>query len=148
MEIFFTMLLISLSVGICIMLFLIFLLGNMPIHLIMYIVGYLALLTFLVRLDDFLIVVRVLVECLELEKAETKYYIVKASDIKLSPWLLSGKYGYKWVFYEYEGKSRRRIIWANVMVRSKDYRLLLLVPENKQKNIYAFPLVNFLDVLN
>lgn len=72
MEIFFTMLLISLSVGICIMLFLIFLLGNMPIDLIMYIVGYLTLLTFLVRLDDFLIVVRVLVEYLELEKAETK----------------------------------------------------------------------------
>ncbi len=148
MEIFFTMLLISLSVGISIMLLLVFLLGVMPTDLNIFIVGYWTLFTFLVRLDDFLIVVRVLVECLELEKAETKYYIVKASDIKLSPWLLSGKYGHKWVFYEYEGKSRRRIIWANVMVRSKDHRLLLLVPENKHQKIYAFPLVNFVDVMN
>lgn len=57
-------------------------------------------------------------------------------------------FNHKLVVYEYEGKSRKRFLWANVMVRSKDYRLLLLVPEKKQKNIYAFPLVNFVDVLN
>lgn len=81
---------------------------------------------------------------------EIKYYITSARQLQSTPWPLhlgSRMFNLKMVFYEYGGKSRVRMIWANVMARSKDYRLLLLVPENKRKNIYAFPLINFVDVM-
>ncbi|MDE6530614.1 MAG: hypothetical protein K2K96_07550 [Lachnospiraceae bacterium] len=145
MEIFFIILLISLSGGIFIM-FVLGFLADIGLSGGVFAGELVAIVIFLGRLDDILIVVCVLVECLKLEKSETRYYIVKASDIKPSPWLLSKSY--KTVVYEYEGKSRIRIIWADVMIRRKDHRLLLLVPENKHKNIYAFPLVNFVDVMN
>lgn len=150
MKKFFTILLISSIFGIIIML-VISLSRDVNTHAKMTAFGYFAFLMFLFQLDDFLIAVCMLVECLALKKAETKYYIVKASQIKPSPWPLhlgSRMFNHKLVVYEYEGKSRTRFLWANVMVRSKDYRLLLLVPENKHKNIYAFPLVNFVDVMN
>lgn len=105
---------------------------------------------FLFQLDDFLIAVCILAECLTLKKAEIKYYIANARQLKPTPWPLHlGRrmFNLKMVVYEYKGKSRTRIIWANVMARNKDYRLLLLVPENKRKNIYAFPLINFVDVM-
>lgn len=149
MKKFFTILLISSIFGIIIML-VIGLSDDVNTDAKITAFGYFAFLMFLFQLDDFLIAVCMLVECLALKK-QTKYYIVKASQIKPSPWPLhlgSRMFNHKLVVYEYEGKSRKRFLWANVMVRSKDYRLLLLVPENKQKNIYAFPLVNFLDVMN
>lgn len=92
-----------------------------------------------------------LVECLALKKPEIKYCIVRASQIKLSPSPLqlgSRRFNHKIVVYEYEGKRRTAFTWANVMVRSKDYRLLLLMPEKKRQNVYAFPMVNFTDVIN
>lgn len=81
-----------------------------------------------------------------------KYHIANATKIKPSPWPLNlgnRLLNHKKIAYEYEGKKRTRIIWANVMVRSKDCRLLLLapMPENKHRNIYAFPLVDFVDVI-
>lgn len=146
----FAILIISLVFGTFVMLVLSFS-GDANMHTKMMAFGIFALMMFLFQLDDFLIAVCTLVECLALKKLEIKYYIAKASKIKPSPWPLHlGRrmLNHKKVVYEYGGKSRARILWANVMVRSKDYRLLLLVPENKHKSIYAFPLVNFLDVMN
>ncbi len=125
-------------------------LGDSDTNTIMMAFGMFTLLMFLFQLDDFLIAICTLVECLALKKAETKYYIAKASQINPSPWLFhlgSRLLNHKKAVYEYEGKRRTRMLWGNVMVKSKDFRLLLLVPENKHKNIYAFPLVNFLDVV-
>ncbi len=150
MKKFFTILLISFIFGVLIML-VISLSGDVNTHAKMTAFGYFTFLMFLFQLDGFLIAVCMLFECLTLNKAEIKYYIVNASKIKPSPWPLhlgSRMFHQKLVVYEYEGKSRARFLWANVMVRSKDYRLLLLVPENKHKNIYAFPLVDFVDVMN
>ncbi|MCM1494548.1 MAG: hypothetical protein NC089_01955 [Bacteroides sp.] len=113
--------------------------------------GIFALLMLLFQLDDFSIAACMLVECLILKKPEVKYDIVNASQIKPSPWPLhlgSRLLNRKMAVYEYEGKSRTSMLWANVMVRSKDFRLLLLVVEKKHKSIYAFPLVNFIDVMN
>lgn len=146
---FFAILVISFFLGFFVMLVLSFF-GNSDTYTKIMAFGMFALLMFLFQIDDFLIAICMLVECLALKKVETKYYIVKASQIKPSPWPLhlgSRLLNHKKVVYEYEGKSRTRILWANVMVASKDFRLLLLVPENKHKNIYAFPLVNFLDVM-
>ena len=150
MKKFFAILVITLIFGISIML-VIGLSDDVNTQAKMTAFGYFAFLMFLFQLDDFLIAICVLVECLALKKAKTEYYIVKASQIKPSPWPLhlgSRMFNQKLVVYEYEGKSRTRFLWANVMVRSKDYRLLLLVPDNKHKNIYAFPLVNFVDIMN
>lgn len=66
-----------------------------------------ALMMFLFQIDDFLIAICRLIECRELKKAETKYDIVKASQIKPSPWpfhLGSRMLNHKRAFYEYEGK--------------------------------------------
>lgn len=146
----FAILIISLVFGSFVMLVLSFS-GDANMHTKMTVLGIFAFMMFLFQLDDFLIAVCMLVECLALKKLEIKYYIAKAGKIKPSPWPLHlGRrmLNHKKVVYEYEGKSRTRILWADVMVSSKDFRLLLLVPENKHQNIYAFPLVNFVDVMS
>lgn len=112
--------------------------------------GFFALMMFIFQIDDFLIAICMSVECSELKKAEIKYDIVKSDQIKPSPWpfhLGSRMLNHKKVVYEYEGKRRTRMLWANVMIKSKDYRLLLLAPEHKPNHIYAFPFVNFKDVV-
>lgn len=143
-------LIISVIFGFVVMLILRFI-SDIDMSANMMVFGMFALMMFLFQIDDFLIAICRLVECRELKKAETKYDIVKASQIKPSPWpfhLGSRMLNHKRAFYEYEGKRRTRLLWANVMVKSKDYRLLLLVPGNKQKHIYAFPFVNFMDVVS
>lgn len=79
----FTILLISSIFGIIIML-VIGLSDDVNTDAKMTAFGYFAFLMFLFQLDDFLIAVCMLVECLALKK-QTKYYIVKASQIKPSP---------------------------------------------------------------
>lgn len=71
MEIFFTMLLISLSSGIFIM-FVLGFLADIGLSGGVFAGELVAIVIFLGRLDDILIVVCVLVECLKLEKSETK----------------------------------------------------------------------------
>ncbi|MCM1288716.1 MAG: hypothetical protein NC240_10435 [Clostridium sp.] len=146
----FAILIISLIFGIFVMLVLSFS-GDADTRTKMMALGIFAFMMFLFQLDDFLIAVCMLVECLTLKKSEITYHIVKATQISPSPWPLHlGRrlLNHKKAVYEYEGKKRSRILWANVMVNSKDFRLLLLVPENKHKNLYAFPLVNFTDIIN
>lgn len=147
---FFIILLISFGFGIAVML-IIGLTDGMDTDAKMTAFGYFAFLMFLFQLDDFLVAVCMLVECLALKKPEIKYCIVQASQIKASPWPLhlgSRMFNQKVVVYEYEGKRKTAFTWANVMVRSKDYRLLLLMPEKKRQDIYGFPMVNFTDVIN
>lgn len=113
--------------------------------------GIFAFLMFLFQLDDFLVAVCMLVRCAALKKPEIKYYVAQANQIKPSPWPLhlgSRMFNRKIVVYEYEGKRRTEFTWANAMVKGKDYRLLLLVPEKKRQNFYAFPMVNFTDIIN
>lgn len=119
-------------------------------HAKMMAFGYFTLVMLLFQIDDFLIAICRLAECRELKKAEIKYDIVKASQIKPSPWPfhLGSRMLNQRAVYEYEGNRRTRLLWANVMVKSKDYRLLLCMPDNKQKHIYAFPFVNFMDVVS
>lgn len=147
---FFAILLISLFLGIFVVLVMSFS-DDVNTSAKMTAFGIFAFIMFLLQLDDFLIAVCTLVECSALKKPEIKYYIAQASQIKPSLWPLHlGRrmFNHKRAVYEYEGKKRTRILWANVMVHSKDFRLLLLVPENKPQSIYAFPLVNFVDVMS
>lgn len=146
----FIILLISLIVGISVMLVM-SLSDDIDTHAKLTGFGIFAFLMFLFQLDDFLVAVCMLVRCAALKKPEVKYCIAQASQIKSSPWPLhlgSRMFNRKIVVYEYEGKRRTEFTWANAMVKIKDYRLLLLVPEQKRQNIYAFPLVNFTDIIN
>lgn len=142
-------LLLALSVGACVFLIMTFF-GDADIHAKLMSLGIFTLLMLIFMIDDFLIAVCLLFECATLKKTDLKYHIANAAKIKPSPWPLhpgSRLLNHKKIEYDFEGKKRTRIIWANVMIRSKDYRLLLLVPENKRRNIYAFPLVDFVDVI-
>lgn len=146
---FLKVLLLALSVGLCVFLIMTFF-GDADTSAKLMALRIFTLLILIFMIDDFLIAVCLLAECVTLKKSDVKYHIANATKIKPSPWPLNlgnGPLNHKKIVYEYEGKKRTRIIWANVMVRSKDYRLLLLVPENKHRNIYAFPLVDFVDVI-
>lgn len=145
----FKVLLLSLSVGVCVFLIMT-LFGDADIHAKLMSLGIFTLLMLIFMIDDFLIAVCLLFECATLKKSDLNYHIANATKIKPSPWPLhpgSRLLNHKKIEYDFEEKKRTRIIWANVMVRSKDYRLLLLVPENKHRIIYAFPLVDFVDVI-
>ena len=143
-------LVLSLSVGLCVMLIM-SIFGDADMYAKLMSLGIFTLLILVLQIDDFLIAICRVVECRELKKAEIKCDIVKAGQIKHSPWpfhLGSRILNHKRADYEYEGERRTRLLWANVMVKSKDYRLLLLVSVNKPKHIYAFPFVNFTDVVS
>ena len=83
------------------------------------------------------------------DKFAVEYSVVTASKLGPSPWpfhLGRRMLNHKKAIYEYKGKKQSRLLWADIMVKMKDFRLLVLVPKNKPKHIYAFALVNFLDV--
>ncbi len=141
---------ISVITGLAVMLILWFT-SDLDIRANIMAFGWFATVMFLFQIDDFLIAICRLAECRELKRTKIKYDIVKASQTKPSPWpfhLGSRMLNHKRAVYEYEGKRRTRLLWANVMVKSKDLRLLLLVPDNKQTHIYAFPFVNFKDIVS
>lgn len=79
----FAILAISLSFGIFVMI-IINLEGKVDTHAKVTALGYFTFLMLLFQLDDFLIAVCMLVECLAIKKAEIKYQIVTASQIKPS----------------------------------------------------------------
>lgn len=147
----FAILAISFAFGLVVLLILTFTSDDMDMRAYMTFFGGFSFFMFLLHIDDFLIAICMLVECGELKKAEIEYSIVKASEIKPSPWpfhLGSRLLNHKKAVYEYKGKRRSRLLWAHVMVRSRDFRLLVLVPKNRPKHIYAFPFVNFVDVVS
>lgn len=140
----------SFIIGIVVMI-LLCVLGDADMRTLLITFEAMALLMLLLQLDDFLIAVCMLLECGMLKGTSVKYDIVKADKIGPSIWpfhLGSRMLNHKQAVYEYEGKKRTRQLWADTMVRNKDNRLFLLIPEKKPKRMYAFPFVEFLDIIN
>lgn len=139
----------SFAFGLIAMLIITFTSDDMDMRAYMMIFVGFSLFMFILHIDDFMIAICMLFECMELKKADTEYFVVTASEIRPSPWpfhLGSRFLNRKKAIYEYEEKKRSRLLWADIMVKAGDFRLLVLVPKNKPKHIYAFALVNFLDV--
>ena len=142
---------ISFAFGLVAMLILTFISNDMDMRAYMMFFAGFSLFVFVLHIDDFMIAICMLVECMELNKADIEYSVVTASKIGPSPWpfhLGRRMLNHKKAIYEYKGKKQSRLLWADIMVKMKDFRLLVLVPKNKPKHIYAFALVNFRDVLS